>query len=125
MNQRRNPHCVGSDRSNPGPALRRTDVAGGKRKSWSWSRRSAAIRENVDCFHQEGRGVESVQLSDMHVQIDASKNTAVASYRLLVKTRSAKGVVSDESFQESHVWFKHNGEWKVVHRHDSPAPRTT
>jgi hypothetical protein len=27
-----------------------------EKKSWSWSRRSAAIRENVDCFHQEWSG---------------------------------------------------------------------
>jgi len=31
--------------------------------------------------------------------------------------------VSDESFQESDVWFKRNGEWKVVHLHYSPAPK--
>ena len=78
----------------------------------------------MDCFHQEGRGVESVQLSDMHVQIDPSGDTAVASYLLRVKTRSAKGVLSDENFQESDVWFKRNGEWKVVHLHYWPAPRT-
>jgi len=36
---------------------------------------------------------------------------------------SAQGVVSDENFQESDVWFKRNGEWKVVPLHDSPAPQ--
>ena len=74
-------------------------------------------------FIKSGGGVESVQLSDMHVQIDPSRDTAVASYLLRVKTRSAKGVVSDENFQESDVWFKRNGEWKVVHLHYSPAPK--
>jgi ketosteroid isomerase-like protein len=74
-------------------------------------------------FIKSGGGVESVQLSDMHVQIDPSADTAVASYLLRVKTRSAKGVVSDENFQESDVWFKRNGEWKVVHLHYSPAPK--
>jgi ketosteroid isomerase-like protein len=74
-------------------------------------------------FIKSGGGVESVQLSDMHVQIDPSGDTAVASYLLRVKTRSAKGVVSDENFQESDVWFKRNGEWKVVHLHYSPAPK--
>jgi ketosteroid isomerase-like protein len=72
---------------------------------------------------KSGGGVESVQLSDIRVQIDPSGDTAVASYLLCVKTRSAKGVVSDESFQESDVWFKRNGEWKVVHLHYSPAPK--
>src|ERR1700722_7780813 len=74
-------------------------------------------------FIQSGGGVESVQLSDMHVQIDPSADTAVASYLLRVRTRSAKAVVSDENFQESDVWFKRNGGWKVVHLHYSPAPK--
>jgi len=59
-------------------------------------------------FIKSGGDVESVQLSDMHVQIDPSADTAVASYLLRVKTRSAQGVVSDENFQESDVWFKRN-----------------
>jgi ketosteroid isomerase-like protein len=60
----------------------------------------------------------------MHVRIDPSGDTAVASYPLRVETRSAKGVVSDENFQETDFWFKRNGEWKVVHLHDSPVPKT-
>ena len=66
---------------------------------------------------------QSVQLHDMQVQIYPSRDTAVASYLLRVKTRSAKGVVSDESFQETDVWFKRDGVWKVVHLHYSPAPK--
>jgi ketosteroid isomerase-like protein len=60
----------------------------------------------------------------MHVRIDPSRDTAVASYLQRVKTRFAKGAVSDENFQESDVWFKRNGEWKVVHLHYSPVPKT-
>src|ERR1022692_1248477 len=75
-------------------------------------------------FIKSGGGVESVRWSDMHVQIDPSGDRAVASYLLRVKTRSAKGVGSDENFQESDVWFKRNGEWKVVHLHYSPAPKS-
>jgi ketosteroid isomerase-like protein len=74
-------------------------------------------------FIKSGGGIESAQFSDMHVQIDPSGDTAVASYLLRVKTRSAKGVVSDENFQESDVWFKRKGEWTVVHLHYSPAPK--
>ena len=36
------------------PCVAQTSQA--EKKSWSWSRRSAAIRENVDCFHQEWSG---------------------------------------------------------------------
>jgi ketosteroid isomerase-like protein len=74
-------------------------------------------------FIKSGGGIEFAQFSDMHVQIDPSGDTAVASYLLHVKTRSAKGVVSDENFQESDVWFKRKGEWKVVHLHYSPASK--
>jgi hypothetical protein len=42
---------------------------------------------------------------------------------LQVKTRSAKGVVTDEEFQQSDVWFKRSGMWKVVHLHHPPAPK--
>ena len=75
-------------------------------------------------FIRSGRGVESVQLSDMHVQIDPSRDRAVASCLERVKTRSVKGVASDENFQESDVCFERNGEWGGVQLDDSPAPQT-
>jgi hypothetical protein len=75
-------------------------------------------------FIRSGRGVESVQLSDMHVQIDPSRDSAVASCLERVKTSCAKGVVRDENFQEFDVWFKRNGGWEVVHLDYSPAPKT-
>lgn len=68
-----------------------------------------------------GGGVESVQLSDMHIQVSPGGDVAVASYLLHVKTHSAKGVVSEEDNHETDVWFKRNGEWKVVHLHYSSA----
>ena len=93
-------------------------------KSWTGAEDLPQYEKMWTAFIKSDRGVESVQLSDMHVQIDPSRDTAVASYLQRVKTRSAKGVVSDENFQESDVWFKRNGEWEVVHLHDSPAPKT-
>jgi ketosteroid isomerase-like protein len=74
-------------------------------------------------FIASGGGVESDQTSDMHVQVDPSGDTAVASYLLRVKTRSAKGIVSDEVFQETDVWFRRAAAWKVVHLHYSHAPK--
>lgn len=70
-----------------------------------------------------GGKVESVDLSDMRVQVGPNADTAVATYRLRVKTRSAKGQLDDESFQETDVWFKRAGAWKIVHLHYSPAPK--
>ena len=74
-------------------------------------------------FIKSGGAVESDEISDMHIQIGPSGDTAVASYLLHVKTRSPKGEVTDEVFQESDVWFKHDGAWKVAHLHYSPAPK--
>jgi ketosteroid isomerase-like protein len=74
-------------------------------------------------FIGSGGRIESAQPLDMHIQISPSGDSAVASYVLHVKTRSPKGQVSDEDFQESDVWFKRDGVWKVVHLHYSPAPK--
>lgn len=74
-------------------------------------------------FIRSGGKVESDHISDMHIQISPSGDTVVASYLLNVKTRYPKGAVRDEDFQESDVWFKRTGTWKVVHLHYSAAPK--
>jgi ketosteroid isomerase-like protein len=76
-------------------------------------------------FIQGGGLVELVNLSDMYIQIGPSGDTAVASYLLHVRTRDAKGKVSDEDNQESDVFFKRGGVWKIVFLHYSPAPKKT
>ena len=73
-------------------------------------------------FIQSGGRVESAAFSDLHIQIGPSGDTAVASYILHVRTRNAKGQVSDEDNQESDVFFKRTGAWKIVFLHYSPAP---
>lgn len=74
-------------------------------------------------YIQGGARVEAVDLSDMHIQIGPSSDTAVASYLLHVRTRSAKGEVAEEVNQESDVLFKRAGAWKIVFLHYSPAPK--
>ena len=76
-------------------------------------------------FVQSGGRVEAVNLSDMHIQIGPSGDTAVASYLIHVRTRDAKGKISDEDNQESDVFFKRGGAWKIVFLHYSPAPKKT
>ena len=71
----------------------------------------------------KGGRMESEHIPDMKVPDGPELRYSVASYRLQVKTRSAKGVVTDEEFQQSDVWFKRNGMWKVVHLHYPPAPK--
>jgi ketosteroid isomerase-like protein len=67
--------------------------------------------------------VESVELSDVHVQVGPSGDAAVASYILHVKSRTVKGEITEEDNQESDVLFKRNGVWKVVFLHYSAAPK--
>ena len=71
----------------------------------------------------EGNRVEKVDLSDMHIQIGPSGDTAVASYILRVRTKLKDGKITDEENQESDVLFKRNGQWKVVFLHYSAAPK--
>lgn len=74
-------------------------------------------------YISSGNRLEAAEISDLHVQVGPSKDTAVASYRLHVRTRTAKGEVTDEDFQETDVFFKRAGAWKIVHLHYSPAPK--
>jgi ketosteroid isomerase-like protein len=71
----------------------------------------------------EGNRVEKVALSDMHVQVGPSGDTAVASYIIHVRTKLKDGKVTDEDNQESDVLFKRSGQWKVVFLHYSAAPK--
>jgi len=72
----------------------------------------------------EGNRIEKVVLSDMHVQIGPSGDTAVASYLIHVRTKLKDGKITDEDNQESDVLFKRNGQWKVVFLHYSAAPKS-
>lgn len=74
-------------------------------------------------FIQGGGRIESNEISDMHIQVGPTGDTAIASYLAHVKTRSQKGKISDETFHETDVWFKRDGAWKIVHLHYSPAPK--
>ncbi|HEY7352812.1 MAG TPA: DUF4440 domain-containing protein [Terriglobales bacterium] len=74
-------------------------------------------------FIHGGGKVQLAEPLDMHLQVNPSGDTVVASYLLHVKTQSPKGKVSDENYQESDVWFKRDGEWKVVHLHYSPSKK--
>jgi len=72
-------------------------------------------------FIQSGARVESATFSDLKIQIGPSDDTAVASYLLHVRIRSAKGQISEEDNQESDVFFKREGVWQIIFLHYSPA----
>jgi len=83
----------------------------------------AAYQKDWTAYIGEGNRVQKVEISDMHIQAGPSKDTAVASYLLHVRTKLKDGKVSDEDNQESDVLFKRNGEWKLVFLHYSAAPK--
>jgi len=83
----------------------------------------AAYQKDWTAYIGEGNRVQKVEISDMHIQAGPSKDTAVASYLLHVRTKLKDGKVTDEDNQESDVLFKRNGEWKIVFLHYSAAPK--
>jgi ketosteroid isomerase-like protein len=74
-------------------------------------------------FIQGGARVQTATLSDLLIQVGPSGDTAVASYILHVRIHNAKGEVSEEDNQESDVFFRRDGTWKIVFLHYSPAPK--
>ena len=84
----------------------------------------AQYQKDWTAYIGEGNRVQKVTITDMHIQVGPSKDTAVASYILHVQTKLKDGKISDEDNQESDVLFKRNGQWKVVFLHYSAAPKS-
>jgi ketosteroid isomerase-like protein len=64
-------------------------------------------------------------MSDKHLRFSPQGDTAIASYLLNVKTQAKDKKVTDDVYQETDVWFKAAGGWKIAHGHDSlPTPAT-
>ena len=68
-----------------------------------------------------GNRVEGIEIRELIVKVDGAEDTAIASYLLCVKTKSADGKVAEEENQETDVWFQRDGKWKVVALHYSPV----
>ena len=74
-------------------------------------------------YIKSGNQVQEVKLRDVTVRVSPSEDTAVFAYILYVKTKLADGKVTEEENQETDVWFKRQGEWKVVALHYSPVAK--
>lgn len=64
-----------------------------------------------------GGGVEKNEISDLRVQVGPSHDTAIATYVVDVVTRGADGTRTNERAWETDIWFKREGQWKIVHLH--------
>src|ERR1700691_6093261 len=86
----------------------------------------ASYRKMWTAYIKSGAQLKSAELSDYHVKISPQGDSATASYLLRVKTLEANKKMTDELFQETDVWFKAAGGWKVAHVHyaNAPAPAT-
>jgi ketosteroid isomerase-like protein len=76
-------------------------------------------------YIKSGAQLKSAELSDYHVKISPQGDAATASYLLRVKTLEANKKMTDELFQETDVWYKAAGGWKVAQVHYSNAPAPT
>jgi ketosteroid isomerase-like protein len=76
-----------------------------------------SYRKEWTAFIKSGAQIQSGTTSDMHVRLSPLGDTAIASYLLRLKTMAADKKVTDETFQETDVWFKLAGGWKITHVH--------
>ena len=81
-----------------------------------------SYRKMWTAYIKGGAQLQAATLSDYHVKFGPQGDAAVVSYVLRVKTLEADKKVTDEVFQETDVWFKAGGNWKLVQVHYSPAP---
>ena len=73
-------------------------------------------------FLSDGGGIKAGTISDMHIKFSPMDDTAIASYVLHLTTREANQKVHTEDYQESDIWFRTDGGWKITHVHYSAAP---
>jgi ketosteroid isomerase-like protein len=72
-------------------------------------------------FVKSGGKILAGTVSDMNIRFSPQGDSAIASYLLRVKTQGTDKKVTDEVFQETDVWFKAAGSWKIAHVHYSPS----
>ena len=73
-------------------------------------------------YIKNGAQLQAATLSDYHLKWSPQGDAAIVSYLLRVKTLEADKKVTNELFQETDVWFKTTGGWKIAQVHYSPAP---
>ena len=76
-------------------------------------------------YLKSGAGIKAASLSDMHIRFNPHGDVAIASYVLRLTTQEADKKVHTENHQESDVWFKTDGGWKIAHVHYSDVPVPT
>jgi ketosteroid isomerase-like protein len=73
-------------------------------------------------YIKSGAKLQAATFTDYHLKFSPQADAAVVSYLLRVKTLEADKKLTNEVFQETDVWFKGAGSWKIAQVHYSPAP---
>jgi ketosteroid isomerase-like protein len=84
-----------------------------------------SYKKEWTAFIKSGAQIQAGTTSDMHIRFSPQGDAAIASYLLHLKTKKADQKVTEEVFQETDVWFKTAGGWKITHVHYSDAPAAT
>jgi ketosteroid isomerase-like protein len=74
-------------------------------------------------FLKSGGEIKAGTISQLHIKFSPKGDTAIASYVLHLTQQEIDKKVHTEDFQESDVWFKIDGGWKIAHVHYSAAPK--
>jgi len=85
----------------------------------------AQYRKEWTDYVAAGNKVQAVEIRDAVLRVSPAEDAVVFQYVLYVKTKLADGKITEEENQETDVWLKRNGEWKVVALHYSPVPKKT
>jgi ketosteroid isomerase-like protein len=72
-------------------------------------------------FIKGGGAILAFTYSDLKVQVAPGENAAVASYRAKVRTRYPDKGAVDEVYDETDVFFRRDGKWRIVEIHYSPV----
>ena len=74
-------------------------------------------------YLKTGAAIKAGTTSDMHIRLSPRGDVAIASYLLRLTTIDADKKEHTDNYQESDVWFKTEGGWKITHVHYSDAPK--
>ena len=80
-----------------------------------------AYRKEWNEFIGSGNRLTANTISDLLVRVSPLGDEATASYLVEVRTKLKTGKVTVEHFQETDLWLKREGTWKVAYVHYSVA----
>jgi ketosteroid isomerase-like protein len=65
-------------------------------------------------FIRKGGAILRFTYTELQIQVAPGADAAVASYNAAVRTKNLDGSTADDKYQETDVFFKRDGRWKLV-----------